>query len=76
MKTIGQGTEFNVPISVRIRLLEPYEKLVETLVKAGIEHLCVPHLSTGTGNPGPSNYHGDHRDLQGGRGWDPRQWRY
>ena len=48
VKTVGPGTEFNVPISVKIRLLEPHEKtfgLVEMLVKTGIEHLTV-HMRT------------------------------
>ncbi|RPB27468.1 FMN-linked oxidoreductase [Terfezia boudieri ATCC MYA-4762] len=48
VKAVGPGTEFNVPISVKIRLLEPHEKtfgLVERLVKTGIEHLTV-HMRT------------------------------
>lgn len=48
VKSVGPGTEYNVPISVKIRLLEPHEKtfgLVERLVKTGIEHLTV-HMRT------------------------------
>jgi len=48
VKAVGPGTEFGVPISVKIRLLEPYEQtfgLVERLVKTGIEHLTV-HMRT------------------------------
>lgn len=48
VKAVGPGTEFNIPISVKIRLLEPYEKtfgLVESLVRTGINHLTV-HMRT------------------------------
>lgn len=48
VKAVGPGTEFNIPISVKIRLLEPHEKtfgLVESIVKTGINHLTV-HMRT------------------------------
>ena len=48
VKAVGPGTEFNIPISVKIRLLEPHEKsfeLVESLVRTGINHLTV-HMRT------------------------------
>ncbi|KAF8472681.1 hypothetical protein BDZ91DRAFT_652246 [Kalaharituber pfeilii] len=48
VKEVGPGTEYNLPISVKIRLLEPHSEtfgLVERLVRTGICRLTV-HMRT------------------------------